>query len=333
MTSPNTYLFTIGIPAYNAEQTITETIHSTLQQTDTGFFEVLIVNDGSSDATESICRQFAEQYSNIRLINTENQGPLLARREIAKNALGEYIIFLDADDLLQNETVAICKSIIDKKEVDMIFFNYSMFNDFTKPQRHGSLKYGLYERKGLWELYRHICRGESNQLCFKVIRKVLFDLSNDYSTYKAMKHGEDLFQLLPIIEKAKSVLYINNCLYFYRRSNTSGTFHYSDSQLNNIDTLAQRLIVYGKKWHLESDALQGAILQYCYLFKILFRDNSLDVSSQSSQYVIIRKRIVGLIEASQFSALKGLSLSWKCFIKAVQNNHMRIIKFLIRLSK
>ncbi len=332
MASPNTYLFTIGIPAYNAEQTITETIHSILQQTDTGFFEVLIVNDGSSDATESICQQFAKQYSNIRLINTENQGPLLARREIAKNALGEYIIFLDADDFLKNEAATTFKSIIDKKNVDMIFYNYSMFTDFTKPQRHGSLEYGLYEGKKLWELYRHVCRGESNQLCFKVIKKTLFDLSNDYSAYKAMKHGEDLFQLLPIIDKAKSVLYTDNCLYYYRRSNTSGTFHYSDSQLNNIDTLAQRLAVYGKKWRLENDALQGTVLQYCYLFKILFHDSSLDTSVQSIQYATIRERIVALIEASQFSVLKGLSLSWKCFIKAVQNNHMKIIKLLIRLS-
>ncbi len=86
----------VVIPAYNSEDTISETIESVLEQTFSNF-ELIIVNDGSTDKTLEIISRFLDER--IKVISQENSGPQRSRNVGAKNAQGKYIAFLDADDL------------------------------------------------------------------------------------------------------------------------------------------------------------------------------------------------------------------------------------------
>lgn len=86
----------IIIPAYNAEQTIAETIQSVLSQTYADF-ELILIDDGSYDATLSIVQQFSDQR--IKLFSFANSGPQKSRNRGIDRAAGQYISFLDADDL------------------------------------------------------------------------------------------------------------------------------------------------------------------------------------------------------------------------------------------
>ncbi len=89
---------TIVIPVYNASQYLVETIESVLQQTYTDF-ELLVIDDGSTDNTADIVRNFSQQDSRVKLISQVNQGVSVARNAGIKMAQGEFIAFLDADDL------------------------------------------------------------------------------------------------------------------------------------------------------------------------------------------------------------------------------------------
>ena len=161
---------------------------------------------------------------------------------------------------------------------------------------------------------------------------MIFDFDSNYDQYLGLRHGEDLFQLLPIAKTTKSVLRIKDCLYYYRRSSNSGTFYYSKDQLNNVDLLKTRLIDYGKQWDLEKEAFQGIVLQYCYLIKILFRDNSLSTNQKNNEFQIIRSRIIQCIKSmDNFS--EGLSLPWRVFIYLVANNHQNLVQVITSLSK
>ncbi len=90
-------LISVIIPAYNAEKTIDECIASVLKQT-YKCFELIIVNDGSSDSTRGICEKAAEADKRIILINQENGGVSSARNRGLEAAAGDYIAFIDADD-------------------------------------------------------------------------------------------------------------------------------------------------------------------------------------------------------------------------------------------
>jgi glycosyltransferase involved in cell wall biosynthesis len=89
-------LVSVIIPVYNAEQYITATVQSVLAQTYSNI-ELLIVNDGSSDRSIEICQEF--QDNRIRILQQQNRGPSAARNLGIRHATGEFIAFLDADDL------------------------------------------------------------------------------------------------------------------------------------------------------------------------------------------------------------------------------------------
>ena len=88
-------LISVIIPAYNAQKTIYRCLESILNQTYRNI-EVIVVNDGSSDDTENICRQFEDER--VRIVNQKNQGVSQARNTGIVLAQGKYICFVDSDD-------------------------------------------------------------------------------------------------------------------------------------------------------------------------------------------------------------------------------------------
>lgn len=85
------------IAAYNAEQYLDECIQSVLNQKYSDY-EIIIIDDGSTDSTYDICKKYASQSKKIKVHSWENHGLILARRKAIDLASGEYVLFLDADD-------------------------------------------------------------------------------------------------------------------------------------------------------------------------------------------------------------------------------------------
>lgn len=88
----------VVIPAYNASPFIRECLNSVFEQTNCPDFEVIVVNDGSTDNTDEVLRQISVKQTRLRIISTVNGGPGSARNHGVDGALSEIIIFLDADD-------------------------------------------------------------------------------------------------------------------------------------------------------------------------------------------------------------------------------------------
>ena len=110
----------IVIPVYNKAEYISDCLESLLQQ-DFDDFEIVAVNDGSTDDSGRICDEKAAQDSRIKVIHTENGGVTVARRKGVEQAKGEYIMFVDADDkLLPNAIKTLYKAIIDSNADEVI---------------------------------------------------------------------------------------------------------------------------------------------------------------------------------------------------------------------
>ncbi len=114
----------ILIPLYNKEQYIDRCMDSLLaQDLAPGDFEVILVDDGSKDDSAAIARGYAEKYGNFQLICQENAGPSAARNTALEAARGEYVYFLDADDLLANQVAGRLLDICEKNTLDILEFN------------------------------------------------------------------------------------------------------------------------------------------------------------------------------------------------------------------
>lgn len=120
----------ILVCAYNAQATIQRCLESLLKQSLTDY-EIVVVNDGSKDDTAKIVKEMAKQYSQIRLINQENQGVGAARNHALKAAYGEYVTYVDSDDWVE----ANCYDEImemTKKGYDIVCYDAYKFNQGIK---------------------------------------------------------------------------------------------------------------------------------------------------------------------------------------------------------
>ena len=116
-------LVSVIIPAYNAENTIESTMSSALSQTYSNI-EVVVVNDGSIDNTENVLISKFGNDSRVRVITQINQGVSVARNTGIEQSSGEYIVFLDSDDYLENSFVSTLISLISKSNSDIAFCAY-----------------------------------------------------------------------------------------------------------------------------------------------------------------------------------------------------------------
>ena len=91
-------LFSVLIPVCNAEKYLAQCMESVLEQTYSDY-EIVLIDDGSTDSSGSLCDKYEQEHLNVRVIHQENQGQLLTRCNAICAAKGEYCVFLDSDDL------------------------------------------------------------------------------------------------------------------------------------------------------------------------------------------------------------------------------------------
>lgn len=123
-------ILSIIVPVYNVSKYLAKCLDSLLcQNLESNEYEIIVVNDGSTDNSGDIAKQYADQYSNIKLIHQENQGLSGARNTGIKLAKGKYIQFVDSDDYLEPNVL---KTLVDKMEfdnLDILRFNYQNVNE------------------------------------------------------------------------------------------------------------------------------------------------------------------------------------------------------------
>lgn len=119
-------LITVIIPVYNAQDYLAICIQSVLDQTYKNF-EIICVDDGSTDRSAEIIQMFMREDARIRLIQIENHGQGYARNLALKSALGKYILFLDADDYIENITLDLAVTRAEKDQSDFVVFDWRYF--------------------------------------------------------------------------------------------------------------------------------------------------------------------------------------------------------------
>lgn len=115
----------IIVPVYNVVDYIAKCLASLLaQDLPQNEYEIIVVNDGSTDNSGDIAQQYAEKYANIILINQENQGLSGARNTGIKHAKGDYIQFVDSDDYLEDNVLGGLMTKVEKDDLDVLRFKY-----------------------------------------------------------------------------------------------------------------------------------------------------------------------------------------------------------------
>lgn len=262
--------FSIIIPAYNSERYLEECLRSALSQSYRDY-EVLVIDDGSTDSTPFIVDNYVNSNPNVRGFHIVNRGPLYARRVGMKNARGDYLLFLDSDDCLRSDALEVISDAIDRSDADLISFRASRDPTYSVQDCcGGGLPAGNYSGQRFGEVRKTVCEGRFNTLWGKAVKSSCIANDDPLDSIEKILHGEDLFQLLSILEKASSLYQIKNVLYYYRSSDASGTASFKASQLDDIVRVTRKLRAFAEGWGAEciSASVIGEIEQYYYLLKI-----------------------------------------------------------------
>ena len=113
----------IIIPAYNAEHYLGECLDSCLNQDlPVEDYEIIVVNDGSADATLEVAEKWAGLHNNIKVLSQENQGPSIARNKAIDIAQGKFIMFIDSDDYIVENCLKTLTTRCIEEDLDMLRF-------------------------------------------------------------------------------------------------------------------------------------------------------------------------------------------------------------------
>lgn len=244
-------MISVIVPVYNAEKYLEECLDSLENQTISDF-EIILVDDGSTDSSALICDRFSTQSKrNVLVFHKKNEGQLIAHRKGISLARGNFLVFLDSDDCLREDALALISSVVSKYNPDIVCFDYcrdaSVSYD-SADSKIPDLSSGYYEGNSYEDIKKATCSGVFNNLATKAIRKSILDLDTDYVQWKGLMHGEDFMQVIPAVDKATTAYYLNEVLYFYRENSSSSTRSFKESQIDDLDRVFFRLFSFAKQW-------------------------------------------------------------------------------------
>ena len=243
---------TIIIPVYNTEKYIRDCFGSIIKQSFSNF-EVIVINDGSTDKSADICNEYCEKDSRFKIYNLKNQGAAKARNSALDLAKGRYIFFVDSDDWLEENAVK--NHIREIKEVDMVIG--CSHNCYFKDDKllYKKRDYFYEENKYLSKqqvrrMYVDIAtNGVSHAPHNKMYKKSIIDKYN--IRFPDRKKYEDLDFNNNYIDKINSLKIINSYDYNYRVSNLEGVALKLPSNMFEIFTdVNNELIALLKSWNV-----------------------------------------------------------------------------------
>lgn len=248
----------IIMPVYNAQDTILKTLEKlTKQKFDD--FELVITNDGSQDETESIIKNFMNNNNlNWQLINQGNKGPGEARNTGLENAKGKYILFLDADDYLDDYALEKLYTSMISDNYDLSFSSYAYVSPSGKQNifAHNNRAYSQYEMMKLFGM-RVISIGIGNSLIKKSI------IRDNNIKFKKFKLGEDNLFFREFLLHSHKFISIKDNLFFYIYNPKSVTKRaYSFDGLDSIHSVIDTIKEYTEK------KIDKEIIEYFNVFLI-----------------------------------------------------------------
>lgn len=282
-------MISIVVPVYNAEKYLNSSIQSVLKQ-DYLDWELLLIDDGSTDSSPAICDSFAEADDRVRVIHKENKGVSVARNTGLENAQGEYIAFMDADDEMRTDMLSSLYSYAEKFDADMVSCSSGyVVNGEIVREEFGTNKLNVYEQE---EALMNFLIGKTFNIGVwtKLFRKSLL---KDIRFLEDKKINEDKYFIFEALLKSKKIVLYDVTKYLYFKREGSATTREFDSRwfdsLDLADMIENSIIE--KRKELSLYATVNTVQSYYWMLLKMYRSVG-SIERYPEQY----KRIINLLK-------------------------------------
>ena len=253
--------YSVIIPVYNVEKYIDRCLKSIISQ-NYDDLEIIVIDNGSTDSSGSICDTYASEYSNISVYHIENHGVGAARNFGLSKARGEFIYFVDSDDYLVGNLFA---DFADKlvSDLDLVVFSYynSFEEDLTEKSRtEKSLPFkGSYDKDGFIKIFKELFLSDMLYTVWNKIYRREFLLENNLS-FEQYELGEDVRFNLNAYRNVNKVYLSQDSYYVYvigRKGSAMSSYNpkrlqYQLQELELVDSLL-------KDWNIDSSNLDNTV--------------------------------------------------------------------------
>lgn len=223
----------VVVPIYNAEKYLSECIESIINQTYPNF-ELILVNDGSTDSSDRICEYYAEKDNRIKYLFQENSGQNAARLTGVKYARGKWIVFVDADDFVSNDMCEILLKAHDDSGADIVMGRLQKYVDGVKTVVTGKLSGVMSGKEALFH-YIDSSLFDNNyppgMLPILFQRETILDALTAID--KRINFGEDSVCSIFALLRANTVFFEEKIVYFYRMNTDSCMHSHRKSSINS----------------------------------------------------------------------------------------------------
>lgn len=273
----------IIIPVYNTAKYLKRCVQSVIEQEEISK-EIILVDDGSTDDSPSICDNYSEQYPYITTIHTRNSGPSTAKNIGFKKASGRYVAFIDSDDKVCKNMFAKMLHSGNNHNADIVCCNYTQITESGQVSHTEctNKEYILSKEEGLKHL---LIKDKIYSQCWtKIYKKEMLDDFNILNI-EGLKTEEDFIYNIKSFTHSKIITIVDEPLYIYTHRENSLSKDYFRANISQyIDNRIMRLEMVEKIIHTQFPHLQEYSTYHCIFyynellgricqFPIIFKDN------------------------------------------------------------
>jgi len=231
----------ILVPVFNAESFLPRCLDSILEQTFTNL-EIILVDDGSVDQSGVICDRYALNDKRIQVFHQPNGGPAVARNKALDKMSGEFLIFIDSDDWVENNYIECMLSLQKEHDADLVICDYHQVSEGSDLNSLRSQSDPVITRLDRIDALKALLSERNEQFVVpwgKLYRASLFDNLR----YPEGKIHEDEFICYRILFRSDRIIQTNKKLVYYwkRQGSITGTTFRLNYILNKIEALEERI--------------------------------------------------------------------------------------------
>ena len=296
----------IIVPVYQVEKYIRQCVDSILGQTFTDF-ELILVDDGSTDRSGEICDEYAGMDGRVKVIHTENVRAAEARNKGMDQASGNYFMFIDSDDYIAPTMVECLHRSIVKDDADIVSCNY-LYSFENDREKDFSTNIGSEVLSGTEIFYNR--KNDRNYGYWTVVWNKLYKKETFGKVrFRSGKYYEDEFFANDIYQMDIKIVTIPECLYYYRQHDNSTMRKKNITKsFDMIKAFQERSYVYLKKQQYSDQAYKVLVysLEYLEESRRLMADN--EEKKKFVQMEARTKAIVTQLKKTKISMIKKISL-------------------------
>ena len=305
------------VPVYNVEKYLDKCLTSLIKQTYKNF-EIIVINDGSIDNSLAICNKYANKYDNVKVYDYKNAGVAHARNVGIKKATGDYLLFVDSDDYIDEKLLENLNEFLKKNDCDIVCF------DMYKVVNNVNTYYHTSNSLVKDNIKRYII-GDSGP-CNKLIKKKLFN------NLKFMEkiYYEDLATMPILVLYTNKIEFLEEPLYYYVQRDNSIMHQkkFSEKLLDIFTSLDNVYEVYDGNYKDEIEYLYITHLLRSASMRFLEYDDTKEYLKEIND--IIRTRFPNW-KKNKYLKLSSFKLKIICYL--AYNKKYRLLKILMKIKK